>query len=591
MQYLNDFNLLLRNKQNHGICFKSRQQRQLSNCHPKLYSIIEDNDVNYYNEEEEISYYNYDKSYTVTLKAIAASGILHDNNDERNAIEESIYSACQKLTEQGILTTSSVDGMDHITADTVTYIPPVASKSVPGCTGRVLLLQATIITSQNNNDTVAISEEEFITNELKIAIAQELDDMLFQQQRIIQPILVSITTDTTIPITKHDVTSTIKLEDANEVMLESYLEFIVTHEVEQYDMVVPILTDDDEHVYQEEQEEEKICIPSLQVEVDGATIVMTTTTTATAIEQHQNEQEGVWDTSSVLVFDDLVSDDLRQRLLNVVLGKDDDNNNDNDWDDIQNGPDPTRWQKGGLMDLPTLEHLEEEEDVEAPGNSGGGVGLSDEAIHDLCFQHHDAIQEFETQILSNIFPSNDNNPNYKICRLPPNVVLGETVSPLTANAPIAGDVYSYHIDADPNMTPPSPWTDIYGRYMNRSRGKPRFMSCLVYLNDEWKYDEWGGPTRFLDVATDTYYDVEPKPGRVVIMDQDITHSVVAPKEEGSVGKRPRYSLVWKLILHPVREGQDMTFRRFHEMNIWPKPILWGSAQRGNEDEHESQTDL
>ena len=40
----------------------------------------------------------------------------------------------------------------------------------------------------------------------------------------------------------------------------------------------------------------------------------------------------------------------------------------------------------------------------------------------------------------------------------------------------------------------------------------------------------------------------PKPGRLVLMDQDITHAVSAPNAEA--GSRPRYSLVCKLVLHP-----------------------------------------
>jgi hypothetical protein len=98
------------------------------------------------------------------------------------------------------------------------------------------------------------------------------------------------------------------------------------------------------------------------------------------------------------------------------------------------------------------------------------------------------------------------------------------------------------------------------------------MSCLLYLND-WKPDEWGAPTRFLDVATDTAYNVQAVPGRCVLMDQDITHSVVAPLE--AAGNRPRYSLVWKLILHPKEHGQDMTDLAGERQ--WPEPLRLGSA--------------
>ena len=122
-----------------------------------------------------------------------------------------------------------------------------------------------------------------------------------------------------------------------------------------------------------------------------------------------------------------------------------------------------------------------------------------------------------------------------------------------------------------------------------ANGKPRFMSVLVYLNEEWNCDAWGAPTRFLDVATDTAFDVQAIPGRVVIMDQDITHSVVAPFE--AAGKRPRYSLVWKLILHPKQHGQDMT-KLCHSTNDasqWPRPLLIGSAAATSSNEQTSTT--
>lgn len=49
---------------------------------------------------------------------------------------------------------------------------------------------------------------------------------------------------------------------------------------------------------------------------------------------------------------------------------------------------------------------------------------------------------------------------------------------------------------------------------------------------------------------------QPKPGRVVIMDQDITHAVTAPSVEA--GSRPRYSLACKLVIHHrISENADI----------------------------------
>lgn len=69
---------------------------------------------------------------------------------------------------------------------------------------------------------------------------------------------------------------------------------------------------------------------------------------------------------------------------------------------------------------------------------------------------------------------------------------------------------------------------------------------LVYLNSSWPL-EYGAETLFLDTATDTGVAVRPRPGRVVLMDQDCMHRVNAASPAAT---RPRYSLVWKLALTP-----------------------------------------
>ena len=110
------------------------------------------------------------------------------------------------------------------------------------------------------------------------------------------------------------------------------------------------------------------------------------------------------------------------------------------------------------------------------------------------------------------------------------------------------------------------------------------MSCLIYLNDEWDGDLWGAPTRFVDVPTDDeldrkVYDVTACPGRCIIMDQDIGHTVVAPI--AAAGKRPRYSLVWKLILHPKTTGQDMKQLAGGRKSLWPETEYFGSAAQNH----------
>lgn len=68
----------------------------------------------------------------------------------------------------------------------------------------------------------------------------------------------------------------------------------------------------------------------------------------------------------------------------------------------------------------------------------------------------------------------------------------------------------------------SPWRDAFGSYMNRTPGKPRFVTLLLYLDADWP-NEFDGETLFMDCATSTGVFVRPKLGRAILMDQDITH--------------------------------------------------------------------
>jgi hypothetical protein len=406
---------------------------------------------------------------------------------------------------------------------------------ITGALGRVLLLRTNI-----DEDCIEM---------IQYAIAEQMDQLLYSTNGhtplLRQPVLISVVQANA----KDDVlasSSTTLLEETKD-LLHDRLASIIQHEVEQYEMAKPLPTSK-----KNKKKEDANYIPSLHVEIDGA---MVTTDDFYSTPPY-------WDTSSVLVFDELVNDDLRKRLLDVTLGRD--ASQRDEWDDTTHGPNPSRWVRGGLYDIP-----DENNDGDCGDDDDDATscwGLPAEAIEEICFQPHAAIEEFEG-ILSDLFPQ------FIVSRLP-EAVFGDTVSPLNANAPTAGDQFDYHIDGDPQLAPPSPWTDVYGRYPNRIRGKPRFMSCLVYLNDEWDAAQWGAPTRFLDLPTDDYYDVLPRPGRCVIMDQDCSHTVVAPNAGTT---RPRYSLVWKLILHPKTHDQDMT--DLAETKVWPGPVLFGSAKQ------------
>ena len=135
-------------------------------------------------------------------------------------------------------------------------------------------------------------------------------------------------------------------------------------------------------------------IPSIRVEVDGAFV------------KEPGRDEPVWDTSSLLVFDDLISSDLRKRLAQTLNGGKDLRENE--------APNPERWERGGLLD-----RLDDEP-------SCASYGLKPETIRDLCFEQHEAIQEMEKKI-TKLFSG------FIVSRLP-EAVFGESVSPLTANA-------------------------------------------------------------------------------------------------------------------------------------------------------------
>lgn len=431
---------------------------------------------------------------------------------------------------------------------------------VPGSLGRVALFQTNL-----DIDSIEVVEA---------AIAQQMDRLLYDDHDdddnscLAQPILMKIWNPS---YTNDDLT------DWDDISAET-LSLIVQDEVHMYQLRSSIgttTTDDNDDNNDDDTSTTKKSSsfsssfpqrpPTMDIRLDAATVNVSENTSTLSW----------WDTSNVLVWDDLISDELREELLRVVVKGNDDSDDKDKWDDILQGPNPQRWVRGGLLDTP--EPDDENHDDDGSTKDDGTTtcwGLTDEAIEDLCGGDHPAIRKMEELLATQVFPQ------FVVTRLP-EAVFGACVSPLTANAPTQEDTFSMHIDGDPNLTPSSPWTDVFGRYPNRQVGKPRFVSCLVYLNSEWKSEEWGAaPTRFLDLPSMESYEVVPRPGRCVVMDQDISHTVVPP--EASAGRRPRYSLVWKLILHPREDGQDMSLCRERgggdmEGTCWPDPIWFASA--------------
>ena len=256
--------------------------------------------------------------------------------------------------------------------------------------------------------------------------------------------------------------------------------------------------------------------PVAHVEIDGAVT-----------------DEGEFDVSRLVVLDGLVDEPLRRDLLGLL----------GDAGDGRGDPDPSVWTK----DLYREQVLDEDgNEVPPPPGAKACWGLDGDYLMALCEEDEaipPPILELQTRLTKYL------DPRITLCRVPP-ACLGEEILPVAANAPQhkdGWDAFDWHIDGDPAQHPPSPWTDAFGVHGNRRPGKPRFISCLVYLPAEWE-EAWGAPTRYFDPPTGEIFEVSPQPGRVAIYDQDITHSVTCPNEKAE--DRPRYSLVVKFVLHP-----------------------------------------
>lgn len=141
---------------------------------------------------------------------------------------------------------------------------------------------------------------------------------------------------------------------------------------------------------------------------------------------------------------------------------------------------------------------------------------------------------------------------------PGGVPQGARVAPLVANAAVWDDQFGWHRDAQPaEASAESPWAARFGLHSNREPGRPRLVSAVVYLNDEWP-PEWDADTLFADPPSGGGLLVRAVPGRVTLMDQDVLHRLSAPARAAG---RPRYSLVWKLALWPL-DGEAENGLRF-----------------------------
>ena len=181
-----------------------------------------------------------------------------------------------------------------------------------------------------------------------------------------------------------------------------------------------------------------------------------------------------------------------------------------------------------------------------------------------------ALRELETTPPAGVLELNS-----RLLRLFPDVHIvhqfsqqgeGHTCERYVANAAVAGDTFAWHLDADPSAMPPP-----FGGYVNRERGKPLYVSAVLYLDADWP-DDFGAESLFLDPPTACGIFVRPKAGRVVLMDQDVPHRLSPP---APCAGRPRYSLVWKLLFCPKAAGQRCCIARPE----WGRPIPFGSEAR------------
>ena len=290
-------------------------------------------------------------------------------------------------------------------------------------------------------------------------------------------------------------------------------------------------------------------------------------------------------TSHVVALDGMVDERMRRRLLERVT--------EAGWDESRPEPPSATWERR-TTDTPGAVPLFDGDDA------------SDDDASDDATPHSrasptwglkpDAMRRLETDAATNDWAFRELHgrlaklfPDLELAHMPADAMrpraesaaaesAAESASPshacdaFVANAATHGDAFRWHVDADPTSLPlASPFVDALGSYVNGEPGKPRLVSMIVYLNERWK-PSWDAETLFLDRNAQVGAVVRPRPGRVVLMDQDVTHRVSPPS---STARRPRYSLVWKLAVTPRRVGGETSFAKPE----WGTPSPLGSAAR------------
>lgn len=262
------------------------------------------------------------------------------------------------------------------------------------------------------------------------------------------------------------------------------------------------------------------------------------------------------DASHVVAVDGVVGEPLRKALLDALTEVGYDHYS-------EPGPPEGKWNREMRDGLDGA-------DGESPPPSWG---LSPETLDEMM--KTDAVRTFRARLAALY-------PEYDIRTMPadalepdgiPGAWGGSSICSAVGNAAVYGDMFHWHLDMDPSQLDPSaPWVERFGSYVNRERGRPLFVSAMVYLNPGPWPAAFDAETLFLDPGTGTGVFVRPQPGRVVLMDQDILHRVSTPSQ---IAGLPRYSFVLKLCFFPKRVDapQKMTLIR----EAWGEPCLFGTA--------------
>lgn len=227
---------------------------------------------------------------------------------------------------------------------------------------------------------------------------------------------------------------------------------------------------------------------------------------------------------AVVVMDGLISNEQQRALMELLC----------DGDDATSSPPAARWDQRTL---------------DAPGLPPSW-GFRHELLGALERDPPPAVLQIQAR-LSRLYPE------YRIVHMPSHDEEAEEAAEeaprvrranFVANAAIYGDTFQWHVDADPCERSTAAAADGGGAYANGALGRPLFVSLVVYCNSSWRA-EWDAETLFVDPASGVGLLVQPRPGRAVLMHQDVLHRLSTPSQ---LARRPRYSLVWKLLFVPRR---------------------------------------